>query len=137
MAASMINARAEIMAEKPAFPVAFRRRRCLIAVDGFFEWQRTSVKKVPHLISLRSGMPLAGAGLWERWVSPVGDAIESCAVLTTTPNELMAATHDRVPMIVRPADFGVWLDRQLGDVNALSSLLVPQSSGRDGRTPRR
>ena len=125
MAASMINARAETVSEKPAFRVAFRRRRCLIPADGFFEWQRVGTKKVPHLISLRSEEPFAFAGLWERWVSPVGEAIESCTVVTTTPNELMATIHDRMPVIVRPADYGVWLGRQLDDVLAWSSLLVP------------
>ena len=124
LAASMINARAETVAEKPAFRAAFKRRRCLIPVSGFYEWRRNGKTKVPYLISLRNAELLAFAGLWEKWKSPEGELVESCTILTTTPNELMATIHDRMPVILKPADYGLWLDPQLEDAGALSTLLV-------------
>ena len=125
LAASLINARAETVAEKPAFRAAFKRRRCLIPVNGFYEWQRDGKHKTPHLISLTSSELFALAGLWEQWQSPDGSVIESCTLLTTSPNELMATIHDRMPVILKPTDYGVWLDPQLEAAPALSSLLVP------------
>lgn len=124
LAASMINARAETVAEKPAFRSPFRKRRCLIPVSGFYEWQRDGKSKVPYLISLRSEELFAFAGLWEKWRAPEGNLVESCTVLTTSPNELMATIHDRMPVILKPADFGVWLDPQLDAASVLTSLLV-------------
>ena len=128
MAASMINARAETVAEKPAFRSAFRRRRCLIPVSGFYEWQRDGKAKTPHLISPRNAALFGFAGLWEKWQAPDGELVESCTILTTSPNELMATIHDRMPVILTPNDFGVWLDPQVDDVSALSALLVPYPS---------
>lgn len=125
LAASLINARAETVAEKPSFRTAFRRRRCLIPVDGFYEWRREGKSKVPHWFSLRSQELFAFAGMWEKWQAPDGTAVETCATLTTTPNDLMATIHDRMPVILKPSDYDVWLDPQVDDVNALSSLLVP------------
>lgn len=128
LAATMINARAETVAEKPAFRAAFKRRRCLVPVSGFYEWRRDGKTKVPYLISLRNEELFGFAGLWEKWKSPEGELVESCTVLTTSPNELMATIHDRMPVILKPADYGVWLDPQLEDAGALSTLLVSYPS---------
>ncbi len=128
LAASMINARAETVAEKPAFRAAFKRRRCLVPVSGFYEWQRDGKTKVPYLISLCREKLFAFAGLWEKWKSPEGELIESCTVLTTSPNELMATIHDRMPVILKPSDYGAWLDPQLEDASALSKLLASYPS---------
>ena len=125
MAASMINARAETVSEKPAFRAAFRRRRCLIPVSGFYEWQRDGKTKTPHLISPRNAALFGFAGLWEKWQAPDGELMESCTILTTSPNELMATIHDRMPVILKPKDFDVWLDPQVEDVGVLTQLLVP------------
>ena len=125
LAASLINARSETVADKPSFRTAFRKRRCLIPADGFYEWRREGKSKVPHWFSLRSGELFAFAGMWEKWQAPDGTSVESCATLTTAPNELMATIHDRMPVILKPSDYAVWLDPQIDDANALSSLLVP------------
>ena len=128
MAASMINARAETVAEKPAFRSAFRRRRCLVPVSGFYEWQRDGKVKTPYLVSPRNEALFGFAGLWEKWQAPDGELVESCTILTTSPNELMATIHDRMPVILTPKDFGVWLDPQVDDVGVLTALLVPHSA---------
>jgi putative SOS response-associated peptidase YedK len=122
--ARMINARAETVADKPAFRAAFRRRRCLVLADGFYEWQRVGRgAKQPFLIRLRDGGPFAFAGLWERWTGPEGEPLESCTLLTTQPNELVAPIHNRMPVILDPADYDAWLDPQLQDPAALRPLL--------------
>ncbi len=108
--ARMINARAETAAEKPAFRAAFKRRRCLIPADGFYEWQKLNGKKQPMFICAQDGSPLALAGLWEVWHSADGSMIESCTILTTTPNDLMAPIHNRMPVIVEPEDYDLWLN---------------------------
>jgi putative SOS response-associated peptidase YedK len=103
------NARAETVAEKPAFREAFRRRRCLIPADGFYEWQTVGKVKRPHYISLRSGRPLAMGGLWESWRAPDGGVLRTCAIVTTGPNSLMAPIHDRMPVIIAPERWQTWL----------------------------
>lgn len=108
--ARMINARAETVAEKPAFRAAFKRRRCLIPADGFYEWQKLDQSKQPIYIHAQDGRPFALAGLWETWHSADGSMIESCAILTTTPNDLMAPIHNRMPVILEPEDYEMWLD---------------------------
>ena len=107
---SMINARAETVASKPAYRNAFKRRRCLFAVDGFYEWKRQDNAKQPYYIHMAGDEPFAMAGLWEYWQGADGSVIESCAVITTTPNELMADIHDRMPVILAPDDYATWLD---------------------------
>ncbi|MBI5758349.1 MAG: SOS response-associated peptidase, partial [Planctomycetales bacterium] len=101
---SLINARSETVANKPAFRSPFRRRRCLIPADGFFEWQAVpgSKTKQPHYITLQGGQPFAFAGLWERWIGPDGNPLESCSIITTEPNELMKTIHNRMPVILPP-----------------------------------
>jgi putative SOS response-associated peptidase YedK len=108
---SLINARAETVAEKPAFRSAFRSRRCLIPATGFYEWLATGAKhKQPYFTRMRDGRPFAFAGLWERWHGGEGEPVETCALLTTEANELVRPVHDRMPVILGPGDFAAWLD---------------------------
>jgi putative SOS response-associated peptidase YedK len=107
--AQMINARAETVTEKPAFRSAFKRRRCLVPATGFYEWQKQEKRKQPYYITLREGRPFAIAGLWENWEGPDGSALATCTLLTTEANELMAAFHNRMPVIVAPEDYAMWL----------------------------
>ncbi len=123
----MINARAETVADKASFRVALRRRRCLIPADGFYEWRRAGDAKQPYLIRRHDRRPFAFAGLWERWQGPDGDAVESCTIITTTPNELMARIHHRMPVILAPGDHELWLDTAVQDANRVRPLLRPCS----------
>lgn len=116
------NARAETVAEKPAFREAFGRRRCLIPADGFYEWKTLDTSKRPYYISLRSGLPLAMGGLWESWRTPDGGVLRTCAIVTTGANELMAPIHDRMPVIIAPEHWQTWLD---GTPEAARALLPP------------
>jgi putative SOS response-associated peptidase YedK len=109
MGARLINARSETVAEKPAFRAAFKRRRCLIPADGFYEWQKTDSGKQPMYIHLRDERPFALAGLWEIWQGADGSELETCTILTTSPNELMEPIHNRMPVILDPADYDEWL----------------------------
>ncbi len=124
----MINARSETAAEKPAFRSSLRRRRCLVAADGFFEWRRTAAGKQPYLLRLAGGGPFAFAGLWDRWVPHAGAAIESFTILTTRPNELVGAIHDRMPVILPPRDHELWLDPGEARPQRLAPLLRPFSA---------
>lgn len=109
--AKMINARAETVAEKPSFRAAFRRRRCLVPASGFYEWKQTDGRKQPMYIYPTTGL-MAFAGLWEIWSSADGDQLETCTILTTDPNELLSDIHNRMPVILDPADYSTWLDPQ-------------------------
>lgn len=127
--ARMINARAETLAERPSFRAAFRRRRCLIPADGFYEWRREGKGRVPIRFALASGEPFAFAGLWERWEPPTGEPpLLSCAIITTRANDLIAPIHDRMPAILTPDAERVWLDADITDAAALSGLLAPYPS---------
>jgi len=106
----MINARAETAAEKPAYRVAFRQRRCLLPADGFYEWQGAGRRKQPYFIHFRDDRLFAFAGLWESWQGADGSYIESCSLLTTEPNELLRPIHNRMPVILAPNSYGPWLD---------------------------
>ena len=108
----MINARAETLAEKPSFRAAYRRRRCLVLADGFYEWRKEPGRraKTPMYIRLRSGQPFAFAGLWETWRSPGDRTIFSCNIITTEPNPLVAKIHNRMPVILEPQAYDLWLD---------------------------
>jgi len=125
----LINARAETLAEKPSFRDSFRKRRCLIPADGFYEWQKTGGRKQPWLLRLRGGGPFAFAGLWSSWKDRASDdVLESCTIVTTTPNELAAAIHNRMPVILPRERHAVWLD-PASDPAELSELLVPLPAG--------
>ena len=119
-----INARAETVATRPAFRRAFRRRRCLVVADGFYEWRRDGREKQPFFVRLRSGRPMAFAGLWERWRPPDRDAepLVSCAIVTCAANGVVAPIHDRMPVILAPAARDAWLDPACDDPGR---LLVP------------
>ena len=125
--ARMINARAETVAEKPAFRTGLRRWRCLVLADGYYEWQqvRGSKAKRPMRITLRTGEPFAFAGLWEEWRNPDGITIHSCTIITTTPNELLAPIHDRMPVILTRDAEPLWLDTSIADPGLLANVLRP------------
>jgi putative SOS response-associated peptidase YedK len=108
--ARMINARSESVAEKPAFRAAFKRRRCLIPADGFYEWQRQDGKKQPLYIHSSNNHVFAFAGLWETWQGADGSEIDSCTILTTEANDLVRPIHDRMPVIIEPDDYNLWLE---------------------------
>lgn len=118
----MINARSETLATKPAFREAFRQRRCLIPADGFYEWDGYGRNKQPFFIYLRNETPFAFAGLWETW-SRDGQHVETCTIITTAANELLRPLHERMPVILDPADYDRWLDPREHDVEQLGGLL--------------
>ena len=122
-----INARAETLAQKPAFRAAYRRRRCLILADGFYEWpKKKAVKpKIPWRFTLRDGRPFAFAGLWEVWLSPDGSEVPTCTIITVPANEVVAEVHDRMPAILRPEDYEVWLSPGEMPPEELQPLLRP------------
>lgn len=126
----MINARSETVAEKPSFRAAFKRRRCLIVANGFYEWQKTpggkqAGGKQPFYIHLAEHRVFGFAGLWEHWESGDGSLLETCTILTTAPNALMSTLHHRMPVIIPNADHAAWLDPTLQDRGFLTSLLTP------------
>lgn len=121
----LINARAETVADKPAFRAAFKSRRCLIPADGFYEWQRRSDgTKQPYRIVMREEGLFAFAGLYEIWMDKEGNKLSTCTILTTEPNELMSVIHDRMPVILQPGDERIWLDRN-SQSSQLQQLLRP------------
>jgi putative SOS response-associated peptidase YedK len=121
----MINARAETAAEKPSFRNAFKKKRCLVVADSFYEWRRTEDRKIPMRIKMKSGEPFAFAALWESWKSPEGETINSCSILTTKSNDLMASIHDRMPVILSKEEEKIWLDPKVQDFEVLGPLLKP------------
>ena len=121
----MINARAETVADKPSFREAFKRRRCLVLADGFYEWQRTPSGKRPMRLAMRSGEPFAFAGIWSVWKDPEGNRMPTCAIITTSANELLRPIHHRMPVILPREKEGYWLDRSIEDSTELRSVLAP------------
>jgi putative SOS response-associated peptidase YedK len=120
----MINARADSVATKPAFRSAFKRSRCLVVADGFYEWKKVGTTKQPFFIRLKDDRPFAFAGLAEHWHR--GDqTIDSCSIITTEPNSLMAEIHDRMPAILSPAEYDLWLDADFQGYDMLLSMLRP------------
>ncbi len=124
----LINARSETVAEKPSFRGAFKSRRCLVPADGFYEWQRQERGRQPFFIRMSEGTPFAIAGLWEHWQGPGGEVIESCTLLTTEANEIMRPLHDRMPVILNPKDYDLWLDPTVQKREALLPLLRPYAA---------
>lgn len=122
----MINARSETVADKPAFRAAFKKRRCLIPADGFFEWKTIPGEKTkqPYMIRLKSGEPFVFAGLWERW-DKSGPAVETCTILTTSANTVVQPLHDRMPVILPQDAWHTWLETKGSDADTLEELLVP------------
>jgi putative SOS response-associated peptidase YedK len=125
----MINARSETAATKPAFRDALKSRRCLVPADAFYEWKRTGKMKQPFCFEVRDGELFAFAGLWERWKDPSGTWVKSCSILTTTPNAVTSAVHDRMPVILDPSNYDLWLDPGMTNVDAACDLLTPYDAG--------
>jgi putative SOS response-associated peptidase YedK len=123
----LINARAESLAEKPSFRSAYRRRRCLVLADGFYEWKQESGSRVktPMYVRMASGKPFAFAGLWEIWNDPDGSEMRSCAIITTSPNRLMEGIHNRMPVILEEGDYQAWIDPGERRPEDLQPLLTP------------
>ncbi|MDM5212833.1 SOS response-associated peptidase [Peribacillus sp. RS7] len=119
----MINARAETIAEKASFKNAYKKKRCLIIADSFYEWKKEPGRKIPMRIKLKNHAPFGMAGLWESWKSPEGINIYSCSVITTVPNELMTSIHDRMPVILKPEDEKDWLNPSINDPAFLQQYL--------------
>ena len=127
--ARMINARSETAAEKPSFRAAMKRRRCLIPASGFYEWANTGAAKQPFLIRMKDRRPFALAGIWEGWCGEDGSELETCAILTTSPNERVGKIHPRMPVIIAPGDYGAWLDPANEKPRTLDRLLRPYPAG--------
>jgi putative SOS response-associated peptidase YedK len=127
MGARLINARAETLAEKPAFRGGFKYKRCLIFADGFYEWQAQpgAKTKLPHFIHLASRKPFAFAGLWDEWLAPDGSQVKSCTIITTEPNALMSTLHNRMPVILPDHAYAQWLDPAPHHAEELQGLLTP------------
>lgn len=125
IASSLINARGETVAEKPSFRAAFRRRRCLLIADGYYEWQKGSRPKQPFLIHIPGNRPFGMAGLWETWSD---DHVETCTIITTAANSTTNAVHDRMPVILNSSDYGLWLDSTVCPREQLEELLCPAPS---------
>ena len=129
--ARMINARSETVATKPAFRAAFKKRRCLVLIDGFYEWKKQGTSKQPFYISRVDDQPFCVAGLWESWTDkedPSAKPIESCTILTTEANKIMQPLHDRMPVILEQKQFDFWLDNEFSDRETLEKALVPYDS---------
>ena len=121
----MINARAETVAEKPSFRQAFSRHRCLIVADGFYEWKKEGAKKKPVYVRLRSGRPFGFAGIYSDWTAPDGNTVRTSAIITTDANGLLAPVHDRMPVIVPPDRYDLWLAADVQEKERLLALLKP------------
>jgi putative SOS response-associated peptidase YedK len=121
----LINARGESVVDKPAFRAAMRRRRCLVPADGFYEWKKVGEGKRPYFVRLKSGQPMAFAGLWETWTGPNGEEMETAAIVTTQANRTLAAIHDRMPVILLPEAFELWLDTANVDAKTAAAMLMP------------
>ena len=123
--AGMINARSETAAAKPAFRDSMKFRRCLVPADGFYEWRRSGTTKQPFCFEVNEGELFAFAGLWDRWRDPSMQWIRSCSILTTTPNAVTSAVHDRMPVILSRDNYDLWLDPGMTNIEVLSDLLTP------------
>jgi putative SOS response-associated peptidase YedK len=121
----LINARGESAAEKPAFKNAIKRRRCLFPADGFYEWKRDGERKQPYFVRRKGGGPLAFAGLWESWIGPNGEEQETAAIVTTTASPSISHIHDRMPVIVPPEQFDLWLDPNADPEMAAAVVIQP------------
>jgi putative SOS response-associated peptidase YedK len=121
----VINARGESVLDKPAFKNAMKYRRCLIPADGFYEWKAGGGRKQPYFVRLKSGAPMAFAGLWECWTGPNGEELETAAIVTTTANRTLEDMHDRMPVVVPPDAFDLWLNCAEVDATTAAALIAP------------
>ena len=131
----LINARSETAAEKPSFRSAFRRRRCLVPADGFYEWAGPKGSKQPYFIGLERRALFAFGGLWERWTDPEGEAIESCTLLTTAATEHLGALHGRMPVIVDPVDYALWMNPDVTEPDRVLPVIDRNLGGALGYYP--
>ena len=122
----LANARGESVADKPAFREAFRKRRCLVPADGFYEWKTEGRTKQPYYFSHLSGAPLVLAGLWESWRAPDGTILRTVCLITTSANALMTPIHDRMPVLLNPTDWATWLE---GSMEQAAQLIAPYADG--------
>ena len=122
-ASKLINARAETVKEKPSFRSAFKKRRCLIIADGFYEWKKEKRQKQPFYITLPSGEPFAFAGLWEAWKKEDGSLYHSCTIITTEASESIQDIHNRMPVILKPEVISDWLNPEMQDTDKLEKIL--------------
>ncbi len=125
VASKMINARSETASTKPAFRDALKSRRCLIPADAFYEWSRLGKSKQPYCFEVNEGELFAFAGIWDRWKDATGKSVQTCSILTTTPNAVTSVIHDRMPVILDPEGYDLWLDPGIKDVSEASELLKP------------
>jgi putative SOS response-associated peptidase YedK len=125
----LINARGETVSEKPAFRNAMQRRRCLFPADGFYEWKPDGERKRPYFIRPRAGGPIAFAGLWETWMGPNGEEVDTACIVTTRANRTLAPIHDRMPLVIAPEAFDLWLDGATVAATTAAALIVPAPEG--------
>ena len=125
----LINARGESLTDKPAFRTAMKYRRCLVPADGFYEWKALGQRKQPYFVRARAGGPLAFAGLWETWIGPNGEELETAAIVTTRANHMLADIHERMPVVVPPDAFNLWLDCARVDAETALTLVAPAPEG--------
>lgn len=123
--ARLINARSETVEQKPSFRDAFKRRRCVIPADGFYEWKREGDRKQPFFFRLRDDRPFGFAGLWDRWEGEGGQVINSCTILTTEANGVLRPVHDRMPVILHPDDYELWLGAEARELGLVKEMLRP------------
>lgn len=121
----MINARSESLSDKPSFRNAVRLRRCVVPASGFYEWKPEGPRKIPYYIRMSDGAPMGFAAIWEAWKTPEGAFLETFAILTTSANPLIAPIHERMPVILHPDTFGLWLDQDVSNPEQLLSLYLP------------
>ena len=121
----LINARGESLGDKPAFRAAMRYRRCLFPADGFYDWRRAGERATPYYVRLKAGGPMALGGLWENWMGPHGEEMETAVIVTTRANRLLAPIHPRMPVIVPPEAFDLWLDSARVDAATAAALIAP------------
>jgi putative SOS response-associated peptidase YedK len=125
---STINARIETVAEKPTYRTSFKSKRCLIPADGFYEWKNINGRKIPHFIHMRKGGVFAFAGIWDRWEGE-GETLDSCSIIVMPSNEVMRPIHERMPAIVAPAHYDLWLDPRVTEKDEIMGLLNSAPSG--------
>ena len=121
----MINARSESLSDKPSFRNAVRFRRCIVPASGFYEWKPEGPRKIPYYIRMSDGAPMGFAAIWEAWKTPEGAFLETFAILTTSANPLIAPIHERMPVILHPDTYGLWLDKDVSNPEQLLSLYLP------------
>lgn len=121
----LVNARGESLGEKPAFRAALKYRRCLIPADGFYEWKANGARKQPYFVRSATGKPLAFAGLWETWTGPNGEELETATIVTTRANQSLAEIHERMPVVIPPDAYDLWLDCVNVDVETAAALIAP------------